>query len=546
MHIRTESTDAALQIIQRCEQDFWYFLRTYCKVISKTDSVSKRRGLVPFEPWQEQTDVINALMVNDQVYVLKARQRGVTEIVSAYFLWWVMFHPHETHGVIAHEDAAVAEVFSRYLGIYDRLPKFFHKAFPLDSRNKNEIRFGSKHGGYIKVDSEKSAGLVGSTLSSIHFSEFGKYKNADEMLAQLLPTLAEGTKIVYETTAEGFGTPYRYWITPNGICKLFFPWTLAKEYARPQQPDMDRLDASVRRDIEKYVQEHNLTPEQRNWMVFQLTSRFGGNWRSFHQAYPATPELAFVVSGDRFFDRSFRGPVTTTGLQTFCKPMDRHAYVMGVDTASGAKDGDYSAFVVLDCTDFERPKIAATYYDRVNPREFVNHVLAAARKYDALVNPETNSYGLSVVDALRQHGDVRLFRDEQRDGTGQIKSSFGWYTSEKSRSVLTINLKDVVDQVWFDIPCQRLQLEINSFAYNEKGKPEAQSGQHDDLVMALALALVARSQSRPAEQLQVQKRPVTPDQLLQFYLQNGRNLDQNDVFEDDPLAEHDFLSTLDA
>ena len=436
------------------------------------------------------------------------------------------------------------EVFSRYLGLFDRLPKFFHKAFPMDSRNKNEIRFSGKHGGYIKVDSEKSAGLVGSTLSSIHFSEFGKYKNADEMLAQLLPTLAEGTKIVYETTAEGFGTPYRYWITPNDIKKLFFPWTWASEYRRDLIFDHKSLEPTMLKEVLKYRDEHGLDNEQLNWMVYQLQSRFGGNWRSFHQAYPATPELAFVVSGDRFFDRSFRGPVAQAGLQTFVQPKERHAYVMGVDTASGAKDGDYSAFVMLDCTDFDRPQIVQTFYERCNPREFVNHVLTAARKYDALVNPETNSYGLSVVDALRQHGDIRLYRDERRDGTGQIQSSFGWFTSEKSRSVLTINLKDVVDQVWFEVPCQRMQLEINSFAYNDKGKPEAQTGQHDDMLIALALALVARSQSKPAEQLEFTSRPKTPDQRLEFYRRHGRNVSEDDWFDDDPLQEHSFLETI--
>lgn len=544
MAIRTDTTNKALEIIARCEGDFWYFLSTYCKVVSKTDAITKRRGVVPFEPWQEQIDVVNALMLNDQVYVLKARQRGLTEITAAYFLWWVMFHPHETHGVIAHEDTAVSEVFSRYLGLYDRLPGFFHKAFPLDNRNRNEIRFSSKHGGYIKVDSEKSAGMVGSTLSSIHFSEFGKYKNADEMLGQLLPTLAEGTKIVYETTAEGFGTPYRYWVTPNGIKKLFFPWTLAKEYIKFEPFDFGRLDNSLANEIRKYANEHNLTELQTNWMAFQLTSRFGNNWRSFHQAYPATPELAFVVSGDRFFDRSFRGPVAQSGLLEFEQPQAQRAYVMGVDTASGAKDGDYSAFVVIDCTDFERPQLVCTFYDRVTPREFVDQVLVAARKYDALVNPETNSYGLSVVDALRQHGDIRLFRDEQRDGTGQIRSSFGWFTSEKTRTILTINLKDIVDQTWFAVPDQRLQLEINSFAYNDKGKPEAQTGQHDDLLIALALALVARGQSKLAEQVRMSVRPKTIEGNLRFYMQNGRNIDDGDVFDDDDYGGYNYLEQL--
>ena len=89
-----------------------------------------------------------------------------------------------------------------------------------------------------------------------------------------------------------------------------------------------------------------------------------------------------------------------------------------------------------------------------------------------------------------------------------------------------------------------MQLEINSFAYNDKGKPEAQTGQHDDMLIALALALVARSQSKPAEQLEYTSRPKTVNQRLEFYLRHGRNVSEDDQFDDDPLYEHAFLETI--
>ena len=73
VQVRTKEQTEVLRIIERCEADFWYFLRTFCKVVAKTDSVSRRRGLVLFEPWKEQIEVVNALMTNDQIYVLKAQ-----------------------------------------------------------------------------------------------------------------------------------------------------------------------------------------------------------------------------------------------------------------------------------------------------------------------------------------------------------------------------------------------------------------------------------------------------------------------------------------
>lgn len=528
----------ALREIEKCQSDFWYWLTTYVRVVSKPDPNTNRRGLVDFNPWPEQRMVVEAIWAHPRTFVLKPRQRGITEIVAAERLWWVQFHPHETHGVIAHEDAAVSEVFSRYLAIYDRQPEFFQRAFPLTKRNENEIRF--KHGSYIKVDSERSAGLVGSTLSSIHFSEFAKYKHAETLLAQLLPTLAANTKVIYETTAEGFGTAYKYWTGKSQIHKLFFPWMLAPEYTSNREPDI------LRPDVESYCKQWELTPAQRRFVYDKLVNEFNGDWRSFHQAFPASADLAFTVAGDRYFIRSFRGPIAEPGYKEKEPPTPGRAYTLGVDTASGATEGDFSAAYVLDVTNMQKPRLVARYYNRINPRAYVDEVARIARRYDALVVPETNSYGLSVVDALRQMPDIKLYRDNVHDAAiGQVNVRYGFTTTVRTRPVLLAVLKEFVDSDDFDVWDGALQLEINSFAFNDDMKAEAQPGQHDDALIAVALALLGRAQSRPAETLHLTQRPKTIADHWAFFRQTLRMVNEDDVFDDDNVNNYQGDQPLD-
>ena len=539
----SREVQAALAEIEKCQSDFWYWLTTYCQVVTKPDKETRRRGLVRFEPWPEQRMVVEALWTHPRVFVLKPRQRGITEIVAAQFMWWVQFHPHETHGVIAHEDAAVSEVFSRYLAIYDRQPGFFQQAFPLVKRNENEIRF--KHGSYVKVDSERSAGLVGSTLSSIHFSEFAKYKHAETLLAQLLPTLSEDTKVVYETTAEGFGTAYKYWTGKSQIHKVFFPWMMAPEYVS-QKPVPDVRD-EVARAVEAYAKAWELTEPQRRFVYDKLVNEFNGDWRSFHQAFPASPDLAFTVAGDRYFERSFRGPVAQAGYVEKLAPQAGKAYTMGVDTASGAQEGDYSAAYVLDVTNMQKPLLAARYYGRINPRAFADEVARIARRYDALVVPETNSDGLSVLDSLRQQPDVKLYRDDVRDAAiGQVQTRYGFTTTVKTRPVILAVLKEFVDDPTFDLWDGAVQLEVNSFAFNDDMKAEAQPGQHDDALIALGLALLGRAQSRPAETLHLTHRPKTVQDHYRFFMQTLRPVDADDVFDDDNVSRYEGDQPLEA
>ena len=67
-----------------------------------------------------------------------------------------------------------------------------------------------------------------------------------------------------------------------------------------------------------------------------------------------------------------------------------------------------------------------------------------------------------------------------------------------------------------------MKCEVNTFIYNDKGKPEASSKKHDDMVFAYALALMGLDQMEPMRDEVMDKKPTTFAELLQFERTTGK------------------------
>jgi hypothetical protein len=68
----------------------------------------------------------------------------------------------------------------------------------------------------------------------------------------------------------------------------------------------------------------------------------------------------------------------------------------------------------------------------------------------------------------------------------------------------------------------RLKYEMNTFIFNDNGKPEAASGKHDDMIFATALALIGMDQIDQVEQIRQAERPHNVRAMLQFELSTGK------------------------
>ena len=178
----------------------------------------------------------------------------------------------------------------------------------------------------------------------------------------------------------------------------------------------------------------------------------------------------------------------------------------------------------MDITDRDNAKVVATFYDRVALRDFTQQVLVGLKKFNPLVVVESNSYGLAIIENLREDGYIHMYRRTKYDKiSNRWTEHLGFATTQQSRPILLSRLHQWVSKQKLDPVCVRLKTEMNTFVYNEKGKPEADKGKHDDLVIATGLALMGLDQVADyEEEVQKSTRPQGIRATLEWEMNTGK------------------------
>jgi len=521
MHSRTQKE------IAKCRDDFEYFCKKYLKIVDKAGK------LVHLQPNTAQQRFLYTLADNPWLYVLKARQLGLTTVIAAKLFHKCLFTPNHKVAVIAHTRDAAKTIFEIYKRYYNNLPKFLQ--FKTEAANVNELVFF--HGGYIKVGSASSNSFRGSTYNSLHLSEFAFYDDITSAIQSVFQTATPNAEIILETTANGINNAMDIWNDQNGFEKLFISWLDGTEYSSKKKVRFSSAEKS-------YKEEYELDPQKANWFAETLRGKCLNNINTFNQEYPITAEIAFITSGQKFFPVTYQaaGTVEKIGWSYYKEAQKYRTYLAGVDTASGSPTGDFSAMVILDVTNREKAEVVATFYDRVPLRDFTSQVQKGLTAYNPLVVVESNSYGLAIIENLRDDGYVHMYRRTKYDKiSSRWSEHLGFSTTQQSRPILLSRLHQWVSKQTLDPVCPRLKTEMNTFVYNEKGRPEADKGKHDDLVFAVGLALMGLDQVADYEE-EVQKsvRPSGIRGRLEWELSTGKLYKNNEEnFLDGKSSYHD-------
>ena len=502
------SSGADAKRIAACAKSFSEFCK-YLKI------VDKRGRSVHFDPKPAQAEFYESVSEYRWVYILKARQLGMTTAIAMRNLWKAMFIPNFRVCVIAHSAESAQVIFEIYKRAYELLPNFLK--FPTQKSNVRELVFF--HGGLIRVATANSDSFRGTTYQSLHCSEFAFWNDVDRTIAAAFQTAGPGAEIVLETTANGINDAHRMWIEDSGFTKIFYGWTKDPNYLSPAQPK-----AAIPK-IQEYAKKYNLTDAQYNWAHLTYQTKCAANWNIFLQEYPLDAEHAFITSGERYFPVIFPHAVANPGRREYIQnePIPYHVYTMGVDVASGSPSGDYSAFCVMDVTEKKKPVVVATYYQRIPPSEFGDVVLREAKKWNALCVVESNTYGLSILEYLMAHEWAYIFRRTQYDKLAdRWLERVGFNTNQNTRPVMLARLHEYISKEWLMVEDERMKCEVNTFIYNDKGKPEASSKKHDDMVFAYALALMGFDQIEPMKQETLAQKPNSVAEMLQFERTTGK------------------------
>ncbi|HKF47949.1 MAG TPA: hypothetical protein VKB38_11380 [Terracidiphilus sp.] len=422
--------------------------------------------------------------------VLKARQLGLTTWTAGRFFLRTITRPGTLTLQVAHTQEAAEEIFRIVHRFLDWLPDEFRNGPLATSRaNSRQIVFPEFDSQYRVVTAgDRNAGR-GLTVQNLHCSELARWPgDPAEILAGLRAALAPGAETILESTPEGVGGCfYDEWqkATETGLVRHFFPWWLEEGYrAAP-------------------VEEASLTDEERGLRARegldlaqigfrrQVRSSFSGLAR---QEYAEDAESCFLASGESVFELAAidaRLPDLPPAVETrrngeleiWLPPQRGRRYVVGVDPAGGGSNGDYSAAQVVD---MESGFQCAEFAGHLGGRELAEFVTALAAEYNqALLVIERNNHGSGLLSLAASV--CRYPRIYQQGGQP------GWLTTSISRPAAISRLNAALVDAPNCFMSRRLLAECRSFVRRADGSSGAQAGTHDDLVMAMAIALAARA-----------------------------------------------------
>lgn len=173
-------------------------------------------------------------------------------------------------------------------------------------------------------------------------------------------------------------------------------------------------------------------------------------------------------------------------------------YVVGVDTAWTGTDYVAAQFLCKtsreQVTVYHTNKVSMTLATQALHEELER--IFDITKVKPVIAIETNNGGegwLEVMNLLNRNGKYTLYRRKNHIASinpTEDSDDFGFTTNSATRPRMMGDLKEAVDAGphFITIPDKQTITEMFSFIVNDKGKPVAEQGAHDDLIMSLAIA----------------------------------------------------------
>lgn len=484
------------------------------------------------EPQLRLYDIIKKLKQEQKpirIIILKARQMGFSTQTESILFKETATKFNINTGIITHQEEATANLFTMSKRIYDYLPDNMKPA--LKNSNAKELIFDNTEGTGLKSKIKcMTAGGKGvgrsDTFNNLHISELafwpGDKKATLTGLLQAVPNLPN-TMIIIESTANGFEYFKELWDKAvkgeNDFVPLFVGWNELKEYQMPYT-DFDLTQEEI--ELQK---QYGLTLEQLTWRRWCIKNNCGGDINQFKQEYPINPHEAFVSTGNCYFNKEIimnriseienKKPIkigffsytlkdnsisnikwvedSKGYIKIYKDVLKGHPYVLGGDTAGDGSDF-FTGHVIDNNTSYQ---VATLRDDKIDEDEYARQIYCLGTYFNhALVGLE-NNYSTYPTKKLKEYKYPKIYLRELEDNIAEkTQDKFGFVTNKATRPIILSILKEIFrDNVDWINDLDTL-LEALVFIKNEKGRVEAQQGEHDDLIMGLAITYYIRTQQK--------------------------------------------------
>jgi hypothetical protein len=452
------------QVIEfaKCIDDPVYFAKNYINIVTLD------HGLQTFSPYPFQETMLDRFHNNRFNICKLPRQSGKSTIVVSYLLHYAIFNDNVNIAILANKASTAKDLLDRLQTAYENLPKWLQQGVLTWNKASLELENGSK----IIAASTSASAVRGGSYNIIFLDEFAFVANhiADQFFSSVYPTISSGknTKVIIVSTPHGMNHFYKLWHDAERSKNEYIP----TEVHWSDVPGRD--DAWKRQTIAN-------TSEQQFRVEFEC--EFLGS-------------VDTLISPSKLRNLVYESPsISNQGLDVFENSKDEHNYIITVDVARGVGN-DYSAFTVIDITQFPHTLVAKYRDNEIKPMLFPSIIHEVAKNYnDAYVLCEVNDVGDQVASILQYDLEYNnLLMCSMRGRAGQIvgqgfsgkKTQLGVKMSKTVKKVGCLNLKTLVEESKLLFKDYDIISELTTFI-QKSNSFEAEDGCNDDLAMCLVI-----------------------------------------------------------
>lgn len=179
-------------------------------------------------------------------------------------------------------------------------------------------------------------------------------------------------------------------------------------------------------------------------------------------------------------------------ISIYAEPQAGYPYVIGGDT-SGEGSDNFTGQVIDNITGRQ----VAVLKHQFDEDLYARQMYCLGMHYNgALVGVESNFSTYPIKELQRLGYPNQYWRETTDKVTRRFTKSYGFKTTSSTRPVILAGLVKAVREDITLIEDSDTLGEMLTFVRNTKGRPEAMQGEHDDLIMALAIAHGIRHQQR--------------------------------------------------
>jgi hypothetical protein len=450
----------------KCAKDPVYFAENYIKIVNVD------QGLIPFNMWDFQKDMIRLYHENRFAITKCPRQVGKTTTSVAYLLWLTLFTDSQNIAVLANKGSLARDILSKYQLAYENLPMWLQQGIITWNKGNVELENGSK----IIAASTSSSAVRGGSFNVVFLDEFAfvPANIANEFFNSVYPVISSGksTKIIIVSTPNGMNLFYKLWMDAigkkNGYKTFSIHWSMV--------PGRD----------EKWKEE-----TIKNTSLEQFRQEFECEFLGSTNTLISGEKLQQLVYMDAIYEHD-KVKIYEQPIKEIDNGKD-HLYAMTVDVSEG-KNMDCSAFSVFDISNIPYKQVATYHSSSISPVLFPTVIYNTAKLYnDAYVLVEINNTP-QIADSLHNDHEYenlwKVFTGNKKPQ--QLSAGFargiqlGLKMSPQVKRIGCSNLKMLIEGDKLLINDFDTISELTTFVA-EKNSFQAEEGANDDLAMSLVI-----------------------------------------------------------